>query len=794
MASCDSSSPTDGAETVDSTPGDASLSLLTSSQDSEEGRRTKAADVSDIPSGDSQKPAARGVGGFADEIQAMKMKLNELERQAQDNPVIVKEEASHPQLIDDLEEYRRMEACLKNHRKEWERESEGTDWGIFDVHPRRYMESWGRGRPGEPAWNLNWYVRRPKYKPPSLIELSRKAAEGYDEVDADTYDEFDAIIDYGSRRDRLRKNFEWEMDRIYLAEEMDRRRKEKIEEAKAEAKSHSAGDKPLRGNGQPEDAALLPPKFAQAQLNRVDWSGFRRLANVEEKDAFVVDILVGEPNIDDDLRHWFGFSGQVRKRDINLDLKTLASMLPGQPQLPERVRIHSEALTRILGTILGKEMGPTVVFTRPFKALAHCERALRDWCTALEKKFEALLETDKDTLIAADGSVADPPEDGAAPQEAGKRVGQVSADGSDAPGKPTAAGKEPLKEKGGDSDSDSDSDSEDVQVVYQRDDVTKSSTALEHLKCLLSFLDSDISAKQTYLKSPDCRKVFFSDLWHLFRPGMEVTGSDGKQAYRVIDVTSAKHRVAPPWERWSSNSEKRKKTRPFSITCLYIDFNGTNLGPVPKVFDFKRFDGERDVTSLEVYPLRFHPAKRADFSDSEWKELEALPANERYRQKLIRRGAKFLQVADVKHMYYAGPTLEARDEVESQVVIDFETAFSVEDPAQKLWKPELKTMIGNPEVDDGDQDEQDQSCGEACCRIDLVHDDSYVEMKQREEYVNGLLPEAGAVDEQPSIAIIPRPLKELRTSSGSSLVSDDELIIMSYRVFGFVLRSRKWGK
>jgi hypothetical protein len=212
------------------------------------------------------------------------------------------------------------------------------------------------------------------------------------------------------------------------------------------------------------------------------------------------------------------------------------------------------------------------------------------------------------------------------------------------------------------------------------------------------------------------------------------------------------------------------------------------------MFDFKRFDGERDVTSLEVYPLRFHPAKKADFSDSEWKELEALPANERYRQKLIRRGIKFLQVAGMKHMYYAGPTLEARDEVESQVVIDFETAFSVEDPAQKLWKPELKTMIGKPEAEDGDQDAQDESCRAACCVADNVHDDSYVDEKQREEYVNGLLPEPGAVNEQPSIAIIPRPLKELRTSSGSSLVSDDELIIMSYRVFGFVLRSRKWGK
>lgn len=756
------------------------------------------ADAPEIPAGDGQIPAERGVGGFADEIQALKMKLLELERQAQNNPAAVKGGESRPQLMDALEEYRRMEACLKNHRKEWERASGPGNWGLDDIRPRYYMRSGVRyGTKVAELERLerlmcNWkYSQEHKFDRPSLSELSREVAEAQEQGGADTYDEFDEIIDYGSRRDRLRKNFEWEMDRLYLVEEMDRRRKEKIEAGVhgAEAKAHPAGDE------QPEDAG---PKFAQPQLNRLNWSAFKALAAVKEKDAFAVDILMGEPNIDDGLggfRHWFGFSGQVRKRDIAVDSKTLASMLPGQPQLPERVRIHSEALTRILGIILGTEInGTTVVFIRPFKVLAYCERALRDWCTALEKKFEAAPETNKDVLTAADGSAAGPLKDGAAPQEPGKGPGEVSAEGSDASKKPAAAGGEPLEEKGG--------EDEDEQAGDKPDDMTKSPAALDHLKCLLSFVDSDISVKQTYLKSPDCRKVFFSDLWYLFRPGVEVTGSDGRQAYRIIGVTSAKHRVVPYWERWSNNSGKnnsgKSQTPPFSIACVYIDFDGENVGPVPKVFEFKRFDGERDVTSLEVYPLRFHQAKRADFSDSEWKELEALPATERYRQKLKLRGSKFLEVAGVKHMYYAGPTVEAREEVESQVVIDFETAFSVEDPTQKLWKPELKTMIGIPEAEDGDQDgdqdAKDKDCMATCCLLDNVHDDSYVDKKQREEYVNGLLPEADAVNEQPSIAIIPRPLKELRTSGGSSLVSDEELTIMSYRVFGFVLRSRKWGK
>ncbi|UKZ45950.1 hypothetical protein TrVGV298_000145 [Trichoderma virens] len=259
---------------------------------------------------------------------------------------------------------------------------------------------------------------------------------------------------------------------------------------------------------------------------------------------------------------------------------------------------------------------------------------------------------------------------------------------------------------------------------------------------------------------------------------MEVIGSDGKQAYRVISVTSAKHRVASP----------------FNITCIYIDFDGKNIGPVTKIFDFKRFDGEKEVTLLEVYPLHLHPVKQSDFDDSTWAEIEPLPPSQRYRHKLIRRGAMFLEVAAVKHMYYAGPTLEVRDDVEGQVVIDFETAFSVEDETQKQWKPVLQPLIGNPSVEEDDE-AMEARCRGRCCEGDVVYDDMYIDDQQKTEYLDSLLPKMTALNEQPSIAIFPRSLKELQAGTEDfPYVTDEELVIMSYRVFGFVLRNRKWAK
>ncbi|KAK4446837.1 hypothetical protein QBC34DRAFT_145978 [Podospora aff. communis PSN243] len=769
MVSTDSPLPMAGSETATSTRGDATLSLPTVGQDGEEARQARGASVSETAVGDDQNPAVPGVGKFADEIQALKTKLLELEQQANNDPAVAEGEMPRPQLMEDLEEYRRMEACLKNHRREWERKGGPPQWGIQDYRARDYMR-YGKGP--HPPFHLNWHIHHSgeKYLPPPLTELSRRVADGEGPEDDEPDDDFDRIIDYGSRRDRARKNFEWEMDRIYLAEEIDRRRRMKIIEAKA-AKE-----------GQPQDAGLPPPKVAQPRLNRVDWADFRWV-DEQEKDTFVVDILVGEPAIDDKeaYRSWFGVSGQARKRDIAQDFKAVASMLPGQAQLPERIRIRSEALSEIMSTILGKEiMDDDFVLIRPFKALVYCAPTLRDWCVALEKRFGSAPEMGREVVDTGDSEL-DPLREGAVPREPGK----ASADGHASPEEQSAEGGELPKKKsreGGDGKAEDD------------DDVTKSPTALEHLKCLLTFIDADMSAKQKYLEGPDCRRVFFSDLWRLFRPGMEVTGSDGKQVYRVFSVTSAKHRVVPRWEKWFSDTGKRKRTQPFSISCVYIDFDGKSLGPVVKVFNFNRFDGERDVTSLEVYPIRFHPIKTADFSDLEWKELEAFPTNEIYRQKLIRRGVKFIEAAGVKHMYYAGPTLEARDEVESQVVIDFETAFSVDNAEQRSWKPQLKTMIGNSKADEDDDQNEEDDCEATCCRRENVHDDTYVDEKMEEEYITGLLPESGAENEHPSIAIIPRPLGELHTGNGKSLVTDDELVIMSYRVFGFVLRSRKWAK
>lgn len=108
-----------------------------------------------------------------------------------------------------------------------------------------------------------------------------------------------------------------------------------------------------------------------------------------------------------------------------------------------------------------------------------------------------------------------------------------------------------------------------------------------------------------------------------------------------------------------------------------------------------------------------------------------------------------VRLATIQPMYYAGPALQTRDEIESQVVVDFEAAFGIEP-----WRPELETLIGS-EIGD-DPKIKSSKCDADCCTHQFVHDDSYVETKRNEEFMGHLLPKTR--EDMPSVAIIPRPL------------------------------------
>ncbi|KAK8063334.1 hypothetical protein PG996_007986 [Apiospora saccharicola] len=720
-----------------------------------------------------------------------------------DQPSTEKPSADFPRLSPEMERYMRMEAFLLKHRKEWESKHDpvlDAAWEYRDElrrDPR--VDLYG-------PWNRIWDFKSiPRYNRPNPFELTNNLSTLQSAHSAEEEDEFDISIDYGAARNRLRKNFEWDMDRIFLVEEL-AIRKRKQEEAQKVLAQEDISERPSASK---EEESEGPPDHDNKKktgpalkLNEVGWFAFRRLSDKSENDSCVVDVLLGDPIIEDGMGPMFG--RRVRRHQKPRGSELGKAMRPGQASLPERIRINSAVLKKILASMLSADPDSfgdftSFVIVRPFKSLFHCYDNIRTMIEKLEDKFskeqESTTPINDDTTSIKDVHVEKQDAEGQKGNSLEKSASSVLE--SEMEVHPGSTQAQTLEHEEVEDDISDEEDEDHQEKDGDPNDPTQSEVALQHLKVLHDFMESRIKAKIMFLQTNECRKVFFSDLWYLFRPGQEVIGRDGKQAYRIVQVSSQRHRKTKPWDvwRWDNDLEKNKKKKgPFSLSCVYIDFDGSSIGPVSIQFDFKQFDGEAEITSLPVYPLRLHSLRKSEVSDADWRELEVLVPEKRFRQYLVNRGAKFLNVLGIKPMYYAGPTLGVRDDIESQVVIDFETAFSAEDGHGKSWKPNLEMIIGAPVSEEDDLYERD--CSGDCCRWDMVYNDTYIDDKERSRYVNTLLPGSDGTSTQPSIAVFPRLLTELKDDANRTgySVFDDELLIMSYRVFGFVLRHRHWAE
>ncbi|KAL8369921.1 hypothetical protein RB595_000330 [Gaeumannomyces hyphopodioides] len=576
--------------------------------------------------------------------------------------------------------------------------------------------------------------------------------------------EHDTVCKTWNDRDRLRgMEQQWERARQGLP--LGQRKSHKAEVATIQ---HS--DTGLVSAGH-EANATHPQVYGKPQLNEVNWQTFiRALHSDSHPPMFAIDVLKGDPMVTweapNSMQYGLLGSKGIEPHPMGADEKAksrntaVSSRQPdskGQTALPERIRINSTHICRILETITGREIGTPAVMIRPYKALAYYDEPIRRKLAKLEARFGK---------AKVDATDATNPEDhrGSPETEKGKGDGELEND-------------------------------EEV------DELTYSPAAYEHLSCLVAFMNELLRAKIDYLSGDGCQSVFFSDIWYLFKPGDEVIEQSKRQVYRIISVSSAPHKVLSPYQKsWDKNARAKGET-PVILECVCIDFDGKELGPIIRTVRIAKFEGEKAVTALEVYPLRFAEEKKTATKGRSLNRANN-PNEPTLRDKIINRGRMFLDVTNFKHMHYSGLTLDTRDEVDSHVVVDFEEAFShaaktFDNPrdgppgrnGQKRWRPELLFLIGES-LDESFDDEG--ACTSACCypMAEMIYKDADAEKKRNADYMAFLKTQNGQRD--PSLAIYPRPLAEVNGQENP--LSNEELVIMSYRVFGFVLRTRKWAQ
>lgn len=413
------------------------------------------------------------------------------------------------------------------------------------------------------------------------------------------------------------------------------------------------------------------------------------------------------------------------KEDYESNQPRSASAGDKRSLLPERMIINSDLLVAILTDITSLNLRGPLVILRPFKVLIHWESEIFQRLERLESKWreldalaevaktksasasqsyptgEPLTERDegntkgaqeRDCLDAGETSVADKPMESATQKfELEDTAIEMGANKDNGNGKDPISANSPIEQptnvdvtsaqaaeepqtKASEQPTDrQDQLTDDIQADLRSLD---GKPALRRLRLLAKFMNENLNGPLAKLKEGRRhQQVFFADLYHFFNPGDEVykfhgSGADEQvQAYRVLQVTGGRRFNSLGGSRDEADTTGMLvKGSPLEITCIHIDFDGRELGPITTNFSIREYSGERSTVYLPVHPAAFT------------KDPEDLKRN------LELRGQRFVELAQTTHKDYSGLTIDPIEDIDSQVIIDFDTTFQ----ANPAWKPNLE--------------------------------------------------------------------------------------------------------
>ncbi|KAL6695116.1 P-loop containing nucleoside triphosphate hydrolase protein [Trichoderma pleuroticola] len=211
----------------------------------------------------------------------------------------------------------------------------------------------------------------------------------------------------------------------------------------------------------------------------------------------------------------------------------------------------------------------------------------------------------------------------------------------------------------------------------------------------------------------------------------------------VLQATGGRNSIIP---RKSANGNSKRTVSDLIVDCFSLDFNGKEFGAKPNVFNIRPYDDHIPVPELPVFPLKF--------------------LDQNIRDELFERGHKFVELVEPGHRRYQGLSLKEGDrfdvyeEIDSDVIVDFQLAF--QNSEAKISPPLFGGgVITNPTAED---DEETRTDG-------WTYDDPELLMLRWQKFSHAT---------------------ELLRNQTPSFLSKDSYVLLPYRVYGYVLLSRKW--
>ena len=499
------------------------------------------------------------------------------------------------------------------------------------------------------------------------------------------------------------------------------------------------------------DGFEQPQIQVRAEMCERPWSDFMN-KQAGENSEYAIEVLKGEPEYHRPKKD----SEKPDKKTIKIrnpksesqpyaDVKSSVH-LAAPSRVPERIRINSSWILNAL-TAMDRTVDATgpMVMLRPYKFLVHYESHIRDLVHVLRSHVDKLGTT------------------------ASQHQSETTLESHSAP------------------------TPHELSMASQ--DTTHRQKTLQHMKCLVEFIDRYIKPTIDRIESNADGKIQFSDLWYIFRPGddilMPLRHPRGKVSFDAV-ITAPEmfqSRYNMIWRVTGTgggrmnlaNAHSRNaslKTNPFKVNCYYIDFDGKFFCPTVHTFSIMPFKGERDITSLDFFPFRF-----------------LQEAQNTMKKHLDKGNETFKKITTFTHYYYVGPTLVVQpcgcpvqneplhqEHVESEIIVDFKTTL-IKHPS---WRPKPFVWQAPPAERRELQERNpvrywsDRAKGKlGYAEHDHVYDDNYIDNEaamifRNSEQIFEPIPSGWLINE--------------------SMVPEKDLILMPGRVFAFVLRTRTFGK
>lgn len=313
-----------------------------------------------------------------------------------------------------------------------------------------------------------------------------------------------------------------------------------------------------------------------------------------------------------------------------------------------RVRLQSPGLLLLLDQAVDTEKNwkaqNRTTFYRPFSLFVHAQEKMKERLVAMEEKFsdkaaQSSQQTNPFLWKLASGfrdfkkKSSEQQQDSTAEKLTGEGLatGQVSKD----------------------TDEDSPLNLGDWKNSLA-DALLDSYHTLLELRCYVDFVDKRImpqSQKFDDPAKPQAQKVRFEDLYYLFRPGelvywpaimrSDIMATPTREVFRLYGTnkcpTTSYNTYEPAAYCKPRNKEPKQGSQAFSIKIYAVDYDGNAYGAIcGKDYLFQYFPGLLDVTSLPIYPLRYHSQ------------------SDEIIKSLVEGGHRFREIIKNKHVMYCG--------------------------------------------------------------------------------------------------------------------------------------------